>query len=135
MITKEELLTIPRLHQKMIDDVQRLKWLEAKAECIPSPCNLKADKVQTSHTNRAGRYVDSAYDLRCELEERHTDLEAMKTRAIEWIRTLTSERAKRVMTLLYVDCHSVRYTANVENISMRRVNQIRLGALSKLETN
>lgn len=119
----------------MIDDVQRLQYLREKAICIPSSSRSNPNRVQTTRANRAGCYVDEAADLYRDLERRDTELKAKKAEAEEWIRTLEGDRAKRVMRLLFVECHSVRYTANVENISMRRVNQIRLGALSKLETN
>lgn len=129
MITRDELLSLPERHRQLERDKEHLLYLREKATSIPS--TTYGDKVQTSHENHAGIWVDAATDLAKEVRAAQAEFDALISEATAWIDSLDGQ-GRRLMRYRYIDCQTWDMTACLMGYTERHTRRMARKIVSEL---
>lgn len=101
MITKEELLRIPRLRKHIKRKMQRIELYETKA--TGGAIEYK-ERVQSSVNDSASDCLSMAVDLQREVERDERELSELVYKAIELAEQLTDPVEKDIVYMRYICC-------------------------------
>ena len=132
MITKEELRSIPGLHKSIQRDKEQLRFLHEKATSLPSQLT-GTEKVQSSHDNNAGKYIDAAVDLEKEIREKELQLLDLQKEAAEFMNTIDAVLTRKVIRYRYMNCYNWDEIATLLGYEVRWLQHLEYEATYKLD--
>ena len=129
MLTREELLSIPRKARDIADEENRIEALRAK---LYSPRGLDtSDKVQSSGSQTA--LADVVIDMRQRLDTKEQELSRLRAEAINLIHGADIDDDERVVLMLrYTECAAWSEITAAIHYSAATVYRIHHAALDKL---
>ena len=106
MITRSELRSIPEIYKQIQKDKEQLRFLREKSTALPSQLT-GTERVQSSHANNSGKYVEAAVDLENEIKDEEQILIDLQRRARGFIQALPEKThmerlAKKTMRYRYI---------------------------------
>ena len=103
MITRDEIRSILELHNSIMRKKEQLYYLQEKATAVPSGLS-DGERVQTSPSNTADRYIVEAADLNREIMDTETKLIELQRRTSLFIDTVQDPLARKVLKYRYLEC-------------------------------
>lgn len=128
MITRDEIRRIPDLHKSIERKKEQLRYLQEKATSIPSGLS-ESERVQTSPSNSADKYIVEAADLNRDIQQTQLELIELQDKARLFIESLPTETetqklAAKVMRYRYLKCYTWEEIADLAGYVSRWVQQI-----------
>ena len=130
MITREELLRIPKLRKSIARKIQRIELYETKA--IGGAIEYK-ERVQSSVNLSACGCLDYAVDLRAEVERDINELHELVNKAALFADTLSDPLERDIVYAIYVGGLLWKEAADRMNYSYQRLYQKHQDILKRLE--
>ena len=129
MITRDELLRIPRLRKSIERKQRRIELYETKA--TGGAIEYK-ERVQSSVNNTASDYLDVATDLQIEVERDIEELRELIDKAKELMRLQDEPIKQDIIYVRYVQGHSWKESSSILRYSNQRLFQKHREILQKL---
>ena len=128
LITRDEIRKIPELHKLIGRKQAQLRYLNEKATSVSSGL-AEGERVQTSPSNSADKYIVEAADLNREIQEVQLELIELQSRTDFFIRTLpreteTQKLAIKIMRYRYLKCYTWDEIADLVGYGTRWIQQI-----------
>lgn len=130
VITKEELLRIPRLRRHIKRKMQRIELYETKA--TGGAIEYK-EKVQSSVNDSASDCLSMAVDLQAEVERDIDELHELVNKAALFADTLSDPLERDIVYAIYVGGLLWKEAADRMNYSYQRLYQKHQEILKRLE--
>ena len=130
MITKEELLRIPKLRKHIKRKMQRIELYENKA--MGGAIEYK-ERVQTSVCDSASECLSMAVDLQAEVERDIDELHELVNKAALFADTLSDPLERDIVYAIYVGGLLWKEAADRMNYSYQRLYQKHQEILKRLE--
>lgn len=130
MITREELLRIPKLRKSIARKMQRIELYETKA--TGGAIEYK-ERVQSSVSNTVSDYLDAATDLRVEVERATEELHELVGKAANLADSLSDPLERDIIYARYVRGLPWKVAADRMNYSYQRLYQKHQDILKRLE--
>lgn len=130
VITKEELLRIPRLRKHIKRKMLRIEFYENKA--TGGAIDYK-ERVQSSVCDAASDCLSMAVDLRAEVERDINELHALVDKAAKLADTLSDPLERDIVYAIYVGGLLWKEAADRMNYSYQRLYQKHQDILKRLE--
>lgn len=130
MITKEELLRIPRLRKHIKRKMQRIELYETRA--TGGAIEYK-ERVQSSVSDSASDCLSMAVDLRAEVERDIEELHVLVGKAAKLADSLSDPLERDIVYAIYVRGLLWKAAADRMNYSYQRLYQKHQNILKRLE--
>lgn len=130
MITKEELLRIPRLRKHIKRKMQRIELYESRAT---SGAIEYKERVQSSVNDSASDCLSMAVDLQAEVERDIDELHVLVGKAAKLADSLSDPLERDIVYAIYVDGLLWKEAADRMNYSYQRLYQKHQDILKRLE--
>ena len=124
MITREELQSIPRLHKQITRDKEQLRYLQEKATAIQSTLGFETEKVQSSPSNDATKYIEAAVDLDKEIHTKELELIRLQGEAKTFVDAVTERLPHQILKLRYLRCCEWKEVADLTGYAVRYIQQL-----------
>lgn len=131
-MTEEELRKIPGIGRDILRKIERLSYLEAKAETIPAV--VPKERVQCSPVARGNLAADLAIDLSREIAKEQETLRELQSRAEEIFQGSSSLDfdEQQLLKLRYLYCMNWDQIAGYMCLTLRGTYKMHGRALAKM---